>query len=239
MDIFKSRWIDLYLLRYGPATILGAMILGYFYSIRHSFGINVDIPNDNFLLVSIFGLGGFLYAYIASAPILVSHCARFLTSDPHCSRLFAVCWSGAQVLLLLLSWLRFGFAFHDVGKGLIYAVPYSLWIVVWVAACITYFRRETVYEYYKTICSKRTADNAEFVESYRTLREHGNAFQIMFWEMILAALIYVTFKTQELDSADGVFWVSLILGLFWIGPAVLTWSIACRLEGDFARDPDI
>ena len=237
VDILQSRWVDRYLLRYGPATILGAIITAYFYSVRRDYGVALDLPKDRYILSLVLIFGGFLYAYIASAPILIGHCARMFFHDPLASKPLRVTWGAMSVLALLLSWWHYYLRFSDPAAGFICGLAYTFLLSMWGCALIAYFQRKKVYEFYIKICAKRSdAQNAEIVESYRTLREHGNAFQIMYCEIILAAVVLVVAKTQGASSKEEVFWDALVLCVGWIGPAVMTWPIACRIEGDFARD---
>jgi hypothetical protein len=59
----------------------------------------------------------------------------------------------------------------------------------------------------------------QYVESYRHLREHANAFSIILMEIVLAFV---------LASLPGRMWAVLVL--VWIAPASFCWLLGTELE---------
>lgn len=59
----------------------------------------------------------------------------------------------------------------------------------------------------------------EYVESYKHLREHGNAFFIVLCELILGFILY-----------KGNSWIIAIIGFLWILLPVTAWFIGTYLE---------
>ena len=233
--ISRYDWLDRYLLRYGPATILGAVIIAYFYSKRRDFGVTFSLPFGKYETASVFLVLGFLYAYLASAPMLVFHFSRalFMGRKPNWMRR-VVNWGTVPLVLAIMCWLVSQGV--DPGLAIMGSVAAALWIIVSFDMFAAYFARDRIYRFYRKISARRAAGEEEFVESYRTLREHGNAFFILFWEIVLALPAVVALKLKVIDNADGAFFAVVVLCLYWVMPATFAWSIATRLEIDFAED---
>jgi hypothetical protein len=70
----------------------------------------------------------------------------------------------------------------------------------------------------------QTSPVTEYVESYRDLREHGNAFESILLEIILLLTLCVF-------NANFI----LVLAL-WISPAVVCWIIGTRLEYKISKN---
>ncbi len=236
MDILKNQWVDKYLLRYGPATILGSFILAYFYSRRAKYGIVWSISGDRLVDVPLFVGGGFLYAYVASAPILVFHYSRPFFAPAKIPK-----WRTFGSILLLGTIFAI-FACHFEGKlgswvdGIWAATAFTFGVTIWLYALLAFCFRRVVFNFYKALCLKRNRDRSGMVESYRTLREHGNAFQIMVWEGVLAFVILALLNLNGVRDSDDLFFYGVCLLFIWLGPAALAWSVASRLEADFVDE---
>ena len=82
-------------------------------------------------------------------------------------------------------------------------------------------REKYAYEYYDSLVKKRArADEAgkEYIESYRHLREHGNAFFIVLLEFLLGATLFYS----------PVPWSVLLM--IWIFPAIGVWVFGTLME---------
>jgi hypothetical protein len=82
-----------------------------------------------------------------------------------------------------------------------------------------------VREFYRRLSRRRAwsegqQEVAEYIESYRHLREHGNAFLIILMEVILAAALYAANTTVRF----------FLLVIIWIVPAAFIWTIGTWLE---------
>jgi hypothetical protein len=102
-------------------------------------------------------------------------------------------------------------------------------------------KRAELFLFYKNLAAKRAAAQGGIVDSYRHLREHGNAFGIVFFEIMLAlfifaATIYTSFATPKHQPINYETASALICVLVcWITPASLMWLIACIIERDFVE----
>ncbi len=65
-----------------------------------------------------------------------------------------------------------------------------------------------------------TSKYDEFIESYKHLREHGNAFFILLMELVLALVLFSVEKTH----------IALLMALLWIAPACFVWFLGTYLE---------
>lgn len=78
-----------------------------------------------------------------------------------------------------------------------------------------------------------------FVESYRHLREHGNAFLIVLFEFWLGFVIL--FFTNASTATKGIFDSNqairnlVVIILLWIFPACIVWFFGNRLENHLAH----
>ncbi len=82
-------------------------------------------------------------------------------------------------------------------------------------------REQHSFEYYDQLVKRRaSADEAgkEYVESYRHLREHGNAFFIVLLEFLLGSVLFYS----------SLPWGVVLM--LWILPAVGVWYFGTRLE---------
>jgi hypothetical protein len=83
----SHRWWDVYVIRYAVGIVIGAICMHYLFK-----NFNVDIESVLFIkneedatnvytswaTLALFGVYGFVYTYLASAPYLVFHAVRFL-----------------------------------------------------------------------------------------------------------------------------------------------------------------
>ena len=77
-----------------------------------------------------------------------------------------------------------------------------------------------IYEYYKQLAEDRAKREKndqvkEYVESYKHLREHGNAFFIVFMEIFLGVLLFFLPKVAIICLIIG--WVLLAMSVWFIG----------------------
>lgn len=233
-----NRWINDYALRYAVGTILGAFILAYIYT-RLPLALAKMIPSINTWGTGI-GLltAGLAFCYIASSPLLVFHAARwiFLDSRQSCKERFSPLWKCALpsvvIALVLILW----------SKELVYSA------LVGVATLLTGFqiyayiqvtkKRKEMFEFYSSLAKARTKEDAEIVESYRTLREHGNAYSIVVMEvglgMFLVALI--GFLGSPKVNMEFLIVPGLLLACaLWVAPAAAILASASRIEIDFVN----
>ncbi|EGR1394102.1 hypothetical protein ACCF70_004490 [Vibrio parahaemolyticus] len=230
----SGNWWEFYFIRYFIGSVLGALII-LAIALHPDSGVSSVISEyTNFkalevkditapFLLSLLFLGA-AFCYIASGPVLVLHSLRYRfrfergLGSPIWFKVFFVLSFIAVYYAICIS-LDF-----DLLIGIM-AIPAFLVIY---GQCflflITYLNPNTkFFDYYQQLAKNRAKDNAarkEFVESYRHLREHGNAFLILLCE---AALGLALFSCSSVNAL-------VIVGLFWLIPTLPVWFMATYLE---------
>lgn len=235
MEFAQSKWVDRYLLRYGPATVFGAFFLAYLYHNRRQFGLPIDLRLDRLELASIFVVGGFLFAYLASAPVLVFHFSRCLFLP---RKRYWFIWCGSSVFTLLGALALFWWltAMGVEGAVAVFgAIALVLWLLAVILAYASIIRRAEICSFYVSLARMRKNRDPGLVESYRTLREHGNAFYVIFWEIVLALVILAMLRVYAVAEVKDFAVLLLFVVLSWIAPAAMAWLVAGNLEVDLVE----
>jgi hypothetical protein len=169
---------------------------------------------------------GFTYCYLASAPILVLHASRaVLFTNNRSVTPWMIC--GGVIILGIMG----GFLFWGkVEWNLIFSISaLAITLVLQVVPLIFSMRTraQVSHEYYEKLSAARANQNParqEYKESYRHLREHGNAFFILLFEGVLGIVLI------GLPNAG----FALICLLVWIVPAAAVWLHGTWLEVRYA-----
>lgn len=227
-----NGWWETYVIRYLVGTVVGGVLLLFLNTSKLS-GLEskllpgiTDLKSLDAGILTVIGVMGFTFCYLASAPILVLHASRaVLFTEFGKVKLWIIV--GAVLILSIMS------AF------LIWAnIEWKLIVSVGVLALVSMLqivllkfsmrgRAVVSYEYYEKLAAARadhTPERQEYKESYRHLREHGNAFFILVLEGFLAVVLL------GLPNAGFAF-VSLIV---WIVPAAAVWWHGTWLEVRYA-----
>lgn len=114
-------------------------------------------------------------------------------------------------------------------------------LVVWpqyILIGMTVNHSRSLFRYYNRLSYKRSRCKGDFVESYRHLREHGNAFFILLTEIILGAILFHSGQIPgaHAEAAQSQSMIYVIVIVFWIAPAVSVWIIGTHLERQFVDD---
>ena len=230
-----SPW-GYYYLRYFVGAIVGAgLLVGLWMGspVLQTFP-HTRPPTDQEWLnlaasITALGTAGLAYCYIASAPILLMHGFRLLFSP---KKWF---WSVLRVAFVLTVILLGAIVWHfgpttpislqraQRLRSLLY-VPYGLAVALQIL-CLLSVGLAPARNLYNGLAHQRArAINerwvGEYVESYRHLREHGNALLIILMEVILAAALYAA------DTLIRFFTLAVI----WIIPAAFSWFFGTWLE---------
>lgn len=251
----SARWWENYLVRYFMPSIGGAALVRWLSCIGgDDFAELLGLPGaevklDSAALILLF-LYGNLWAYVASTPILVLHGIRVAEFGPvkgrspgdgHFLKAIAAC----AVLALAASAL----------PGLLGVVCSFIVAVVFIAYQLLRSRQEAAYPEEKTsnrafrfarslarrraCLSKPDAGEApqahwreELVETYRHLREHGNAGFIFVLELVLSATVFRTIASDIATPEQRVALVGILLGM-WCLPALGVYQLAQTLERQF------
>lgn len=227
------QWIETYVIRYTIGTIFGAVII-YSLCTRHSnlipllLGAGVTkIENSHMLLLLAYGL---CFCYIASGPVLILHAGRFYLqlaeTFSKCHRMFNNFLLWVVPFSLPLGYMLIGnHSFSDInfwGLSLASVIIFGQYFVIGHILCY----KNDLYAFYEKLSEARTNNkNQELVSSYRKLKDHGNAFMILFCELALGMLFEWTNSFGEMST-----FVSLILLLAWIVPSAAIWVGATSIE---------
>jgi hypothetical protein len=258
----SGRWWEFYFVRYALGTVFGVLIVrflaGHGLNIPFPDGAVTEIANpEGMPLLLAYGLA---YCYLASAPILLFHAARFgmqRKGVPWRTILFALLSTAAMLIWLYkvpnlqAASERFVLA---AGVTLVFVI-FILLSQLWAIYLGTTRAREMWAFYVRLDKNRRIKANKELVDSYRHLREHGNAFSVVMLEMLLGAALYFATRisifpaailpdcaiaNSQCNATDSIAVIqSFVLLLLWILPAASVWGIGCYLEAQFADDPNI
>lgn len=244
-----KRWWEFYALRYALGTVMGVFILLYLFihtDIATRFGLEklaFLIPKDpkdlSFTHLVILGVCGLAYCYLSSAPMLVFHALRanMFKSSSHQSSF----WIGLVLVLVTsvislaitaflvyigstsldnLKWRQIIYFFILSTFSFSFTTTLSIWGIINSNFLIVNF--------YKKLAEKRQK-KLDYVESYRHLREHANAFALVLCEIIFC-LLFVT----GLKISGSVNFVPLLVILWLLGPALI-WLVANALESELTK----
>lgn len=232
----SDRWWEFYFVRYFVGSVIGGAIVFYLNSKAGSALTGAIIPNVDDVskldahLVSMLAAMGLAFCYIASAPVLVLHATRgaFLTAN---TKAFSRSLISSFALAIALSGLAY-WRLEDLDTRIFLAVL-LLSLVLCFQLVPLYFalRAEggATHAYYKALTKARSnpaADAKEYVESYKHLREHGNAFFIVFFEVALGFLLWA--------APQGNY--AILVLFLWIIPAMLVWFVGSVLEYRYSND---
>lgn len=238
-DTKNERWWEFYFIRYFVGTVFGMALIAFLNFDENSplFGkilFNLHSATDlNFSHTLALGAIGLAFCYISSAPILVFHALRGNFKPIYkceVSFLAVGCWcSLVLVLLATLSFLSFSTIFPSEDKFAFGIVSLSAFTLIFGLQILLYLyswsSKGNVFEYYKSLATERSKRKTsemhkEYIESYKHLREHGNAFFIIIMEISLAIMLFAIENPMH----------SIFLVALWITPAFIVWFIGTYLE---------
>jgi hypothetical protein len=232
-DMGKSdsqiRWWEYYFVRYFPGTIVGALLIlfltGWSGSSVHGLGLSaagnfVDLKGSTITALAALG---FVYCYIASAPILFWHATRaYLGLNPLSFRWRF--WIATGVIVIALTVLAH-VCFRLTTLNLLGLFLLVLITVIQAGMIVTAHgdRLEKISSFYSDLATARARKDPGvngYTESYRHLREHGNAVSIVCMEFVLAFVILTAPRRA----------VALLVLPVWVLPSAYAWFVATFLE---------
>jgi hypothetical protein len=236
----ETRWWEFYAIRYGMGAVIGALVLFSLSRSNETLRSLLLLPQSQVPLqgsdIALLAAYGLIYCYIASAPILVFHAARFLL-DPKIFLKTVAKW----VLLpaVLVAVVYFMVATGDMATriygGLVLII---LVILLWgQVLCVWHclWKRHKLFQFYDKLSQKREKSVGEIVDSYRHLREHGNSFFIVMLELLLGVILYTLGNVLPVEPGNKGY---LVLLFVWVLPASLVWCIATVLEREFCNSSE-
>lgn len=220
-----------YALGVGIGTPIVALLWGAY---RNALSPMIFVPSFSGTVAALFwAAAGTAYCYVASVPMLTLHSTRRILPEGKlsvdiCFGLLTIALIGAGVLdlfqinrLLTLQWTGFLALVAIAGIQLV-----LLWIIL--------RNPDETHRFYDQLSKQRKA-RPDFVESYRHMREHGNAVSIVVFELLLAFILW-SLRPVGLVGGNAVIVgrVCLILAV-WLTPAALVWLIGSSLERYLSR----
>jgi hypothetical protein len=224
-----NKWWEYYAVRYLVGTIVGAGIVAFLNQHPSSpfdgtLSSLKEFKDASFKDVTLFAAIGFAFCYVASAPILTIHATR--------ENLRFTKISGKPVSTISLLVVSFGvpgliaWKFLPAIPTVVIAIIIGIQLYLLLRTSLLRFNDlEQFYVSLSTVRAqaKKTDPNLpvkEYVESYRHIREHGNAFLILVME---AGLGFVLINIPCLTYT-----VPILLA--WILQATTAWLIGTILE---------
>lgn len=230
-----GRWWEFYFVRYFVGTVVGGVIIFY---LNTSVGSSLkdslipgltDLKKLDAQVLSIIGALGLAYCYVASAPVLVLHATRgaFLRKNKTKYNYFI----GTSLFLVLA--VAGTACIYLEGTDIKSILSFALMAIVLFFQLIPFFFSikndgALAHDYYLKLTAARSNGSEvarQYVESYKHLREHGNAFFILIFEVALGTVLATT-PTPNL---------AIIVLVLWIMPAAFVWGIGSLLEYRFAN----
>ncbi len=237
MSVTNNRWWEFYFIRYLVGTVVGAVIILFLNTAEPSMFEDLILPGVTnaskldgekiWLLISL----GFAYCYVASAPILVIHAARGVLFCSNNLRVFVY-----SLVCSLMAVVAIGIYYRCI-KSPVY-IDEVLAVTAFALIIINQFillvfslikRSELAHNYYMRLSKARsnnTVEAAQYMESYKHIREHGNAFFIVFCEAVLALIL------MSLPDMPSIYFVLIL----WVVPASMVWLLGTFLENRFAHE---
>ncbi|SRR5260370_15765544 len=246
----SNRWWEYYYIRYFVGTVVGGLVIFSLSNIGSKIPLlnNVNLNNTaeatealakNFTVIAALS---FAYCYIASAPLLTLHTTRahllswmgLITTAPtrkskYSGWFFLVVCIAISALFAYLATRHRDNQFCEWLK----IFGYSLVVTIQGALIFAAFRGkgDETLKFYLTMSrtrARKTSHVEGYTESYRHLREHGNAYGIIVLEFILAPAIAWACPPWQL---------AMVL-LLWLLPPALCWLIATMLESKLMSAPE-
>lgn len=241
----SQRWWEFYFIRYALGTVVGAICVYFLLDtmglksqwlmmppitehaidlLSSSFADNnvnasivqvrfiQDLYGFNLAQLTLLGIYGLAFNYFASAPVLVWHAVRFQFKNMLVPCLWYLFIMGVIVLAL--------FYLNEIVVLLVGLV----YIVIQLCYLYAQYKDENIIDRYRKLHVVRKA-NCIDVDSYKHLREHGNAFLIVFHNVGLLTVILALCHFNS-DHTMSFIWLTLL----WILPASVVYFLGHHIE---------
>lgn len=244
----STRWWEFYAVRYGMGTVIGAVV--FFVLCRGNTTLEAllllpDSQEVESVQLALLAAYGITYCYIASAPILVFHAARFLLSVSRgifardVKRLPRTLSALLPIPAVSTGLIYFLLLEGDTANRLLAGIMVFIFtVIIWVQflcvwQCLT--NSNQLFTFYRQLADKRAKEHekGEIVDSYRHLREHGNSFFIVTLELLLGWILYAIGLALPAEVRIKTYVFFLFL---WVVPSALVWFIGTAIEREFKDD---
>lgn len=226
--IESNRWWEFYLVRYLLGSMVGAIIS---YLLCVHFTKQEGLPFEMSSLLEkitdieksanqIFFLGlGFVFCYISSAPILVLHASRFS---------FVTIKKKYSLLILYVILIAAELIFDSFIPKIVHQISSIIlclvFLILQIYLVINNFNLSNVGSNknltYKRESLDKNTGRETYIETYKHLREHGNAFFIVILEITLGLILY------QIETPE----ILIACLFFWILPGAFIWHFGNFLE---------
>jgi len=226
----NSRWWETYLVRYITGSVVGAVIV-YQILIAADVSKAIHPPQWHELKAEalvMLGLVGFAYCYLASAPITFLHAIRVGGEGTSYANILLPMMLIASVPVLLMFLMNPIAANTDSALLILFIVVAFIWML-FNLNLVKYRGWAKSYDDLVSARNNKLKRSAEFVDSYRHLREHGNAFYIVILELMLAMPLYVFALHKN--------WFLFVVTIsIWLIPGAICWYLGNALESFMTKE---
>jgi hypothetical protein len=236
----SSRWWEYYLVRYFVGSVVGSLLVlsmaahlaeQFTGAVKDFIFSLISAARDgNIKSLFVLAATGVAFCYVASSPMMILHASRAQLigeKSQNFNRTFY--WLTATGLAVVLIGMALVMARPPHTNLLLAILIYSMIIGGQLALIIVAHidKFASTKKFYLDLGKARTVEDhrSEYVESYRHLREHSNAYAILVLELLLAFVLVNTRTTAE----------SAAVIVLWLLPAVYCWFIATLLEVVFTH----
>lgn len=232
----NSRWWEYYAMRYALGVGIGTPIVALLwrtYEEALSPKMSLPSPFSGTIAALFWAAAGTAYCYVASVPMLTLHSTRRVL--PGTKWWVVTCFVSILVALIIAAvWDLFLsgnlVVLQRTGVFALAGIAGSQLVLVGKVL----LKPHDTHEFYYQL-SKQREQHPDFVESYRHMREHGNAVSIVVFELLLAFILWSLRPVGVVGGiAESVGRVGLILAI-WLTPAALVWLIGSSLERYLSR----
>ncbi len=229
-DKRDSRWWEYYAVRYALGVGIGTPIVGLLwlrYRCVFHHTIRLDSPFHTAISALLWGAAGMAFCYIASAPMLTFHSTRRYLKRSNRSvnwLLYGVIGLASFAGTLALTGMGHHPRIQCTAAWAILSAIFGIQVFVLRKVLLN---PDDTYQFYDQL-EKNRPRLPELVESYRHLREHGNAVSIVLWELILAFILW-SVKPNLNEEAIVIARIGVVLGI-WLLPSSLAWLLGSALE---------
>lgn len=179
-----------------------------------------DLYGFNLAQLALLAIYGLAFNYFASAPTLIWHAVRNLFSHT----LIAPCLFYLFIMSIIVS------IFLSVNSIPVFSYIVIFSVIIYIAIQVKYLgkiynnKNGELIEFYRRLHKARKS-NCIDVDSYRHLREHGNAFMIVPHNLTLLAVIIAL---HDIKNDWSLTWLALL----WILPAALVYFLGHKIEAE-------
>ncbi len=235
------RWWEFYFVRYATGTIVGGMVFFFLCATNSTLKallLGATFQHVDAGLLPLFAVYGLAYCYLASAPILVLHACRFqIKLRPEKRSRIAKRIALVFIPPIVTAW--FLHRYFD-SSSVIWLLAVSLGLLIWWAQALLAYSAfaniDALLDFYRHLAFARQREQAGggLVESYRHLREHGNSFSIVLFELVLGLVIFTLLGSEpvsgmRLKDEQAVSTLAFVV-LIWVIPAASTWLLGTVME---------